>query len=189
MRLFYRFFVMLYILIFFSLVGCHLNYKEATEAKEILETIPNVVLVDFKHTIVKGNRVVAVVEAKRGEEYFKKRETKLIDVRFTEFTQEGKVAERGKADSAVYSSKSKNADILGNIEIHSEVEGGEIRAQSLHWDSEKKRLIGNPNEEVILRREDGSFVRGKGFTADLRLKEIEFSKRVEGEYTEKKNEE
>ncbi len=172
------------------LTGCHLNYREAILSKELAKNIPNVVLINFRHTVVKDNSIVAIVEARKAEEYLKKGEIKLEDVRYTEFTANGKVADRGSANSAIYNTKTKDAEIVGNINIRSEIEKGEIWADRLYWSNDKRRLVGNPHEKVVLKRDDGSFVTGKGFSSDLRLREIKFSDEIEGKYIgKKKNEE
>jgi len=180
---------LLFLFVIFFLADCHLNYREAMLSKELSENIPNVVLVRFRHTVVKNNSIVAIVEAERGEEYLKKGEIKLEKVRYTEFDEEGKIVDEGSADSAIYNTKTKDAEIVGNIKIRSEIEKGEIDASRLHWSNDKRLLVGDPNEKVVLKRDDGSFVTGRGFSSDLRLKEIKFSGEVLGRYIGKEKNE
>ncbi len=185
----FMFLLLLLFLVSFFFTGCHLNYKEAMLSKELSKNIPNVVFINFKNTVVKNNSIVAVVEARRGEEYLKKNEIRLEKVRYREFTEDGKIADEGSAESAIYNTKSKDAEIVGSIKIRSEIERGEITAQRLYWSNDKRKLTGEPDEEVKLKQDDGSFVIGKGFSSDLRLKEIRFSGEVQGKYIGKKKDE
>ena len=54
---------------------------------------------------------------------------------------------------------------------------------------EGRRLEAEPEETVRLEKDDGSFVEGRGFTADFRRKRIEFSSQVRGSYVWEEEEE
>ncbi|HEQ72420.1 MAG TPA: hypothetical protein ENN69_08015 [Spirochaetia bacterium] len=62
--------------------GCSLDYREAAESDELLESVPDLVLKRFIHTSVNGERLVFQLEAARAEMFSRKKYTTLTNVRF-----------------------------------------------------------------------------------------------------------
>jgi len=172
----------------FALVfsGCSLDYREAMIGKELLETVPDTILINFKYTRVRQGQTLAVVEGKSGKTFSKKNETVLKHVHFIEYNGKGDILNEGWADNAVYNNDTGNARITGDIKVYSEKEKASINAEELHWTAESKLLKGNKDELILLKKDDGSYIEGKGFTADLKDKSIEFFSDVKGQYVGKK---
>lgn len=76
-------------------LGCELDYESAMMADEIAEDIPDTILLEFTHIVVKDGRETFRVGAERGEFYEKKRQTLFFGVNFQEFDAEGSLITRG----------------------------------------------------------------------------------------------
>ena len=169
--------------------ACSFNYQEAMVKESLEESIPDTVLLNFKHYIYRNGIRTASIEADRAELYDKRKETLLEGVHLVEYDDAGEMVDEVWADRAVYHSDTGDADITGEIYLYSEREKAEMVAQSLHWNKEQRLLTSDPEETVSLRKDDGSRIEGVGFQADFRTNALSFSKRVEGVYVYDENEE
>ena len=167
--------------------GCSLDYEEAGVAEDIAEETPETVFIDFTHSIVDGGRLWVVLEAERAESYPKKKEIILDKVRFREYDEQGEMVIEGLAGRAVFFTDSENARLAGSIFIYSAPDQAGLYAESLTWTREGKLLESGGKAPVLLRKDDGSFMEGKDFRADLRRKEFSFSQGVTGRYEPPQN--
>jgi LPS export ABC transporter protein LptC len=166
-----------------ALVGsCSLDYNPARLEEEISAEVPSTVLLDFRHTIVSDGQVWVVLEARRAETYEKRKEIVLESVSFREYDSTGQLVTEALADRAVYHTDTEDASASGSIRIYSPDEKASVRAESLVWTREGKRLEADPQAAVRLEKEDGSYVEGRGFRADFRRRRLEFDGTVEGRY-------
>ena len=165
--------------------SCSLDYREALVGEELSETTPETVLVNFKYTRVRQGKELAFVEGEKGETFTKKNETVLYKVHFIEYDEEGGILNEGRANQAVYNNKTGNAEIHGSIYVYSYKEKAAITAADLNWISETKVLKGSPKEIITLKKDDGSYIEGRGFTADFKQKSISFFSNVKGQYVSK----
>lgn len=164
------------------LSACSLDYEEARLAEEIAAETPETVMVSFTHTVVVDGKVWVKLTADRAESYEKRKQIILQGVSFQEYDSQGKLATEARADHAVFYSETEDATAAGSIVIRSPGEESTLRAQTLSWFKEGKRLEAGPQESVRLEKQDGSFVEGRGFKADFRRKRMEFSSGVRGSY-------
>jgi len=171
-----------------ALCACSLDYGEAKVEETLRAETPETVLLDFTHTIVSGDVVAAVLKAQRAETYGKKKEIVLSEVYYSEYDQEGKLATEGWADQARFNTESEDAEVRGSIIIYSHTEKSALYAESLSWSKNGKRLKAGAEETVLLKKDDGSYVEGKGFEADFRENRLSFSAAVRGRYEAKKEE-
>lgn len=162
--------------------SCSLDYREALVAEELSETTPETVLVNFKYTRVRQGNKIAFVEGEKGETFTKKNETILYKVHFIEYDREGGILNEGRADRAVYNNKTGNAEIHGNIYVYSYKEKAGVTAEDLSWAGKTRILKGKPDEIIKLKKDDGSYIKGEGFTADFKQKSIRFLAKVNGQY-------
>jgi len=169
----------IFLLIF---AGCSLDYEEAGIAEDIAEEIPETVFIDFTHTIVDSGRRWVVLEAERAESYPKRKEVVLDKVSFREYDEQGEIVISGKADGAVFYTDSENATLAGGIFIYSAPEEAGLYAESLTWTREGRILESGGEDPVLMRKDDGSFMEGRIFRADLRRKEFRFAAGVNGRY-------
>lgn len=172
------------------LSACSLDYEQARFAEDLPSQIPETILIEFTHTVVARDRVWVVLEADRAESYSERKEISLEGVYFREFDGEGKLITEARADQAVFNTASEDTSVAGSIVIYSPREQASLQADRLSWTGDGRRLAASPEQTVRLQKDDGSFVEGRGFSADFRRKKLEFSSRVRGSYVwEEENEE
>jgi LPS export ABC transporter protein LptC len=169
-------------LILFVFLGCSLNYRDAQVLDELEDTVPNIRMTGITHTVASKDRVLMIVTADKSESYEKAKKTILLGVEFKEYDSRGDFVAEGRADKVVYRSDSKNAEIEGNIIVHSYKEKGGLRADYLFWNDEQRTLKGREDLPITLTDDDGSKFTGRGFEADLKRVIISFLSAVEGDY-------
>jgi LPS export ABC transporter protein LptC len=164
------------------LAGCSLSYEEARLAEGMAGEMPDTVMINFRHTVVNGGKLWVRLAAARAESFGKRKEVVLYGVRFQEYDTAGKLVTEAQADRAVFNVSSEDATAAGSIVIRAPEEKATLRAASLSWFKEGKRLEGGSGETVRLEKEDGSFVEGLDFKADFRRRRLEFGSSVRGSY-------
>lgn len=152
--------------------GCSLDYEDAMIKETMAESIPDVVLSNVQHNLLREGKVTGRLEASRAVQYEKKNQTLLEDVHYREMDDEGAVQTEIWADRATWHSDTEDAEASGNIYVRSLKDEGEVFAPSLTWKKQDRLLAAGDGEEVVLRRDDGSELRGTGFNADFRRNEI-----------------
>lgn len=162
--------------------ACSLDYEDAIVSEEMLESIPDTILYKLEHNLVRDGKIIATLEADYAEQFEKKSETYLESIHFREFDSEGEIVNEVFAEAALYHSDTENAEAMGELYINSIREEAEMFAQNLTWKKEERLLIGIPDEQVLLRKDDGSELAGYGFRADFRHKEIEFRGSARGTF-------
>lgn len=172
-----------------ALAACSLDYEQARVAESISGEIPDTVLVEFRHTIVSGGKVWIVLEAARAETYAQKKQTQLFDVRFREYDSEGVLLTELSVERATFNTESEDAAAAGSIVIYSSAEEASLQTTGeLTWTREGKLLEAGREQSVLLQKDDGSFVEGRGFAADFRRKTLSFDDRVRGRYVRESDE-
>jgi LPS export ABC transporter protein LptC len=164
------------------LAGCSLDYRPLQGAEQLREETPDAILINFTHTVVSGGALVRTLQAERAEIYDRKKETHLQKVYWVEYDEDGGLLSEAWADRAVWRPEREEAEVYGNIRLHSFEDRAWIHAQSLFWAGEGRVLTSRPEEPVVLEKENGSRVEGKGFQADFRRRRIEFAFQVQGTY-------
>lgn len=174
------------ILIALCAAGCSLDYSSAQVEVEADQSIPDTISVGIIYRMVKNSRPVIELKADRAETYNARKETILTAARFTEFDKEGGIATDGRAQSVVYYTETENAEISGSVYVHSAAEEGSISTDSLSWENKTRILTADPDALVVVKKDDGSYISGRGFVGDFRVKEVRFSGPVEGKYVYEK---
>jgi len=162
--------------------GCSLDYKEAAAEEQAAEGIPDTVALGLVHKIHKNGRLSMELEAARAETYSAAAKTILTDAHFIEFDDKGQKATEGRAHRVVYHTDTENAEISGMVNLHSASERGEVSAESLAWANKEKRLTAPPDERVVIHKDDGTTISGRGFVGDFRTRQVTFSGPVQGIY-------
>jgi LPS export ABC transporter protein LptC len=175
----FRFFCFALILV---TAGCSINYREGQITDELEDTIPNIRMVNLRHRVATKDRIIMEMTVERSESYEGAKKIMLFGVNFREYGESGEVTTEGRADTVVYHTDTKNAEIAGNIEIVSHKEEGGIRTQHLYWDDARRFLSAAPDEETEIFDEDGSQFSGKGFEADIKRLIISFLDAVDGDF-------
>jgi LPS export ABC transporter protein LptC len=162
--------------------GCSFDYRAADTETADAKNIPDTSARGVLYRIVKDSRLSFRLEAEKIDTYKNDKRTVLSRAHFTEFSEDGKPATDGRGDTIVFHTDSENAEISGSVSVYSASQEGDISAESLSWSKKEKLLTADPQARVIVRKEDGSYISGKGFVGDFRVKEMRFSGPVEGRY-------
>ncbi len=161
------------------LAGCSLDYGFGPSAER--PEAPRLVFRGFTHHVVEGGALIFELVAECAEDYAVSRCTVLSRVSFREFDRStGGLAIAGRADQAVLYAESGDAELSGNIRIDAWREDALLEAEYLFWDARAKRLESRLDRPVSLRRGDGSWIRGAGFSADARRRAVSFREPTEG---------
>ena len=162
--------------------GCSLNYDEATLEGQSAGGIPDTVANGIVHRVNRDGRLSLQMEAARAETYNSTNITVLTNAHFVEYDSDGKSVTEGSARKVIYHSDTENAEISGSVKVHSASEKGNVSAESLSWAHKEKMLTAPPGETVFIKKDDGTFISGTGFTGDFRTRQVTFSGPVKGNY-------
>ena len=165
-----------------SVSGCSLDYGAVTAEEKVAETIPDTVAFEMTHKVHQDGRLALSFEAGRAETYGALKKMILSDVRFVEYGADSAPATSGEARHVVYHTDTENAEISGSVRVRSESEKADIATESLAWENKRKKLTALPLARVVITKDDGSSITGRGFTGDFRTREVSFSGPVEGSY-------
>ncbi len=160
--------------------GCSFDYSGASVERDSRERIPQVELVDVEMVIERSNRLH--LSASRIASYPDEGYQELQDVRFSEFGPDGELRLEGRADQARLDLNTEDVELRGNVSFYSTVEDATIESSSLYWKAERRILSSAEDESVVLEREDGSRVEGRGMEVDGRRNSVMFSRGVQGVY-------
>ncbi len=165
-----------------ALAGCSIDYRGATVDEQAPDGIPDTVATGLLHRVHKDGRLSLELDAARAETYNSKNTTILTDAHFIEFDEKGGTATEGHARTVVYHSDTENAEITGDVRVHSAAEKGNVSADTLHWENKTKRLTAPPTEQVRISKDDGTSLVGSGFSGDFLNREVTFTGAVRGTY-------
>jgi LPS export ABC transporter protein LptC len=161
--------------------ACSFDYGQASLGERLSEDLPNTVLENFEHTVVQDGKPIFRLMAARAETYDTRKETRLREVSFVEYDQrDGQAVTAGRADSAVFFSDTEDAELSGSISFYSKRSGAGLEGGYLYWDAERKVLEGRRDRLITITRDDGSSIRGEGFSADARHRSVSFTGRTSG---------
>jgi LPS export ABC transporter protein LptC len=162
-----------------SLAGCSFNYEGANQPAQSVG--PNATFRDFSHSVVIDGAKALDIKAALAESWESEKRIVLHDVSFTEYKADGiSVEAEGRADEAVFYTDTENADFSGSIRMRYDPQDAGLVAERLSWDAKSKTLSGGLERSVEVRRGDGTWMRGAGFSADARRLSFSFRESVEG---------
>ena len=161
------------------MAACSFDYAAGT-ADELLAQIPDTILRGVTHVVVRDGAVIAELRSDTVENFSADNRAVLSNVFYREFDRDGGLTNVGRADRAVISTETDDAEVSGAISLRSETQETEITASVLMWEDAARRLSSPPGEPVELRRDDGSSVAGSGFEAELGVRTVRFRGRVSG---------
>ncbi len=165
------------------MAACTFNYGEADLSDKMSEAVPNTVLENFQHTVMQDGKPAFRLSAARAETYDAKKETRLKGVSFVEYdSRTGEPITAGTAASAVFFGDSENVELSGAIFFYSKRNKFSLEGGYLYWDNAKKTLEGRRDRLITLEGDDGSVIRGEGFTADARRRSMSFSGHTTGTF-------
>jgi LPS export ABC transporter protein LptC len=161
--------------------GCSFDYGQASIKEKISEEIPNSILFNFEHTVVENGKPAFRLNAERAEFFDGRKETRLANVSFVEYdSRTGEAISAGRSAQAVFYAETEDAELSGDISVYSKRSEAGLSGGYLYWDNAKKTLEGRRDRLITITRDDGTEIRGEGFTADARRRSMSFSGRAEG---------
>jgi len=160
------------------LVSCSFDYGSGTSSSG--EEEPTAIFTGFEHRVVDHDTVILEIHADRAESFDKDHRTELEGVTFSQFDSKGALQASGKADSATVWTDTDNAEFRGDVVLVSKREKATLKAESLTWTDSTKVLEGGLERVVSVQRDDGAWVDGAGFRADLRRRSFSFREASEG---------
>lgn len=162
--------------------ACSLDYDQVRVAEEISEDVPETIIYDFTHTVVRNGRRAFSIRADASQSFPDRNEQLMDGIYFVEFDTDEEVVTEGVADRAVLYTETENVEIYGSIEFYTKREESGLSADYLYWNNEDRVLTSDPDAPVTLERDDGSQVEGVGFRADMKYKTMSFDRDVSGVY-------
>ncbi len=162
------------------LASCSLDYGPAQIAQKLNENTPDLVLFDFQNTSVRHGHKLFQLSASYSESFDQKQQQNLTDVRFVEFDEKGNVITRGSADHALLYTDSNNVELSGHIRFHSDTEKATVSCSYLFWNDKARTLTSRPEDTVTIEKDSGTALSGKGFSADVARRDVQFSGPVSG---------
>lgn len=162
------------------LASCSLDYEQSRLSSEISEEIPDTVLTGVAHTVVRDNTVRFRITAARVEAFSDENRQYLYEVGFTEYDADGSVRTDGTADFADFQTDTEDVELTGSLKFFSVPDEAWLQADYLYWNSEERKLTSHPEERVVLEKSDGTYIVGRGFTAEMSESLIIFSGGVNG---------
>jgi len=160
--------------------ACSLDYGQSRLATEISDEIPDTVLSGVTHTVVRDNVIRFRITADRVEAFSEQQRQHLYDVGFTEYGPDGAVRTEGTANFADFQTDTEDVELSGSLEFFSVTEDAWLQAEYLYWSSDDRRLTSRPEEPVVLEKNDGTSIVGRGFTAEMSESLLIFSGGVTG---------
>lgn len=160
--------------------SCSLDYQEMAESLD--DETPALRMSSVTVVTVEEGRERFRIQAASLEDYENTFRRIIRGADFTEYTTGGDTAARGRADRIEFDTRSDNAVLEGNISFTSVNDKTTVSADYLEWNDKERRLSGRPGGEVFLERDNGTLVRGFGFSADFPSRIFRFSRSVSGRY-------
>lgn len=160
--------------------SCSLDYGQAEVVDELSEEIPDTIVYEFTHTVVRDGRPILIVEASESQTFSRRDTQHLSGIAFRELDRSGDLITSGTADSAVYDTSTQNVEITGNVLFFSAEEEATLTADSLFWDDEARMLRAQPEDSVRVATEEGTNIEGRGFEVDMQFRTMTYERGVRG---------
>lgn len=163
------------------LSGCSLDYGAAL-SESLAADVPDMVIYDFAHTVVENGFPLFRLNAEKAELFTSLNKTRLSAVSFSQYASDGsgRLVTEGRADTAVFWTKTESADLYGAVSFRSEEEGLRVESGNIKWDGEARTLTSGNDTVTTLIDDDGSRLAGSGFSADGARRSFSFAQRVDG---------
>ena len=162
--------------------SCSFDYKEAMVDEEISGGTPNAIIINLEETVIERGIIAYSLKADKAETYDKKNLTVFTNIQFTEYDKSGEVATEGGVGHASYYSDTEDMEFDKSFKVESLQQGYYIKGDSLSWDGKQKILTADPEKEVTIGKEDGSYITGRGFNSNASNNSFTFENGIAGYY-------
>ena len=163
--------------------ACSFDYGAGTGLEN---TRPDIVMENIEYVRVRKGDMLARFRAEYAERWEEQQLMKLRNLTFEQMEDHGETVNvEGKANIASVQIETGDISLLGGVQVSIESEDVIINTRELEWNDKEKTIKGGEEEEVDVRRSDGTSFTGIGFSADIRSRTWSFSGEVKGTYVEK----
>lgn len=163
-----------------TVLSCSLDYGQAQVVDELSEEIPDTIVFEFVHTVVRDGLPVLIVQAAESRAFSRQDRQLLSGISFRELDRGGNLVTEGTADDAIYLTATEDVEITGNVRFYSAEEEATLTADALFWDDEERRLRALPEDSVRIVTEAGTSIAGTGFEVDMQFKTLAYDSGVRG---------
>lgn len=160
--------------------GCSFDYEEGSVEAVTDTGLPQVEIVAVQMVVVRDNRLE--LNADRIASYPDEGVQRFHGVVFREYGPSDDLRFEGRADTALLYLDTEDIELTGNVRLVSYVEDGIVETDYLYWENDARILRNEDSGEVVVSREDGTRVEGRGLFVDGRRNTIEFRDGVSGVY-------
>jgi len=168
------------------LIACSFDYGAGTGLED---TRPDIVMDNIEYVRVRGGDILARFQAEHAERWEERQLMELSNFTFEQMEDRGETVNvEGAAKAATVQIDTGDISLSGGVRISIESEDIIISTEELEWRDKEKTIKGGPEEEVDVKRSDGTNFTGKGFSADIRSRTWSFTGEVKGRYVEKDEE-
>jgi len=165
----------------FFLGSCSLDYEDAQLAESLDDELAETVITNARVTVVRGESPSFLVDAEQVSTFPRRNEQQLRGISFREYNQSGELVTEGSAERARIFTQSDDVEIEGQIRLRSVLHEARLEAEYLYHHNADRRLSSRDSDTVLIERDSGSWISGRGFEIDLRRNELSFSAAVDGE--------
>jgi len=167
----------------FLLVACSFDYGAGTGLEN---TRPDIVMENIEYVRVRGGDMLARFQAEHAERWEELQLMELRNFTFEQMEDRGKTVNvEGAAKAATVQISTGDISLSGGVHVSIESEDVIINTAELEWKDKEKIIKGGVEEEVDVKRSDGTSFVGRGFSADIRSRTWSFLGEVKGRYVEK----
>ncbi|WGK69132.1 LPS export ABC transporter periplasmic protein LptC [Candidatus Haliotispira prima] len=164
---------------FLSLSACRLDTDSLTTVDTLARDIPNIVIKDVVYKEIENNKISQEVYADEFRVFTHENLVQVVKGKVRTYL-DGKAQLSGKAASAQYNQKTKDAEVEGPIEVYHHPEKTRIRAQELNWINVERKLVSTPESVVEMEQDNGTRFQGNDFSVDMRTTTLSYGKSVKG---------
>jgi LPS export ABC transporter protein LptC len=167
--------------------GCSFDYGERGGEDTGL---PDLVMNDVEYVRVRDGDPQVRFQAERAERYENQQLMELRNFSFEQFSNHGgEIDSSGRAAAARVELDSGNIGISGGVSLSVDSEDITIETERLDWQDKERQLSGDPEAPVRIFKDDGTSFQGRGFRANTRSRNWEFTGSVGGSYIHEDDEE
>lgn len=147
---------------------------------EFSEDIPDTILIDFTHSIVRDGKKSLVIKSDRGEFFEKKKQTVFFQVEFFEYDDTGAIVTNGTCENARLFTDTDDVELWGGLEFYSAKDEAYLEGETLYW-NDTDGILSSPDDEFVnITQDSGTSFSGRGFTAETKSRTVKYSSDVEG---------
>lgn len=170
----------LFSLLCLASVACTFNYGMMQEEGE---EYPDLVMDELEFVRVREGAVTLRIQAEQAARWEDSRRMEMEQMRFVQYAdRDGNVGATGSAGKARVMLDSGDVALSGGVQLIVERDDLWIETAALNWSDKDRVLLGQDNELVLIKRSDGSIIRGESFGANARRRSWEFAGPLTGYY-------